>query len=153
MVKSEEIFIDIEKIMSMIPHRYPFLLIDRIITIKKDDYAVGLKNVTINEHFFQGHFIQRKVMPGVLLIESMAQTAGIFVVNSLGEQSEGSLVYFMSVDKGRFRKPVVPGDQLYIKVIKDRIHGNVWRVICTIEVDKVLVAEARIAAMIQFSND
>lgn len=153
MVKSEEIFIDIEKIMLMIPHRYPFLLIDRIITIKKDDYAVGLKNVTINEHFFQGHFIQRKVMPGVLLIESMAQTAGIFVVNSLGEQSEGSLVYFMSVDKGRFRKPVVPGDQLYIKVIKDRNHGNVWRFNCTIEVDKVLVAEARIAAMIQFSND
>ena len=153
MVKSEEIFIDIEKIMSMIPHRYPFLLIDRIITIKKDDYAVGLKNVTINEHFFQGHFIQRKVMPGVLLIESMAQTAGIFVVNSLGEQSEGSLVYFMSVDKGRFRKPVVPGDQLYIKVIKDRNHGNVWRFNCTIEVDQILVAEARIAAMIQFSND
>ena len=152
MVKFENIYVDIEQIMKMIPHRYPFLLIDRIVEIKEDKYAIGLKNVTINEHFFQGHFTQRKVMPGVLLIESMAQTAGIFVVNSLGKKSEGSLVYFMSVDKGKFRKPVVPGDQLYIKVIKDRKHGNVWRFDCKIEVDKSVVAEARISAMIQYSN-
>ena len=110
--------IDIEKIIKMMPHRYPFLLIDRLIDIKNDEYAIGLKNVTINEPFFMGHFPGKKVMPGVLIIESMAQTSGALVVSSYGDKAMGKLVYFMSIDKARFRKLVTPGDQLFIEVKK-----------------------------------
>ena len=115
--------IDIEKIISMMPHRYPFLLIDRLIDIKNDEYAVGLKNVTINEPFFTGHFPGKKVMPGVLIVESMAQTSGALVVSSFGEEAMGKLVYFMSIDKARFRQMVVPGDQLFIEVKKNRLES------------------------------
>ena len=140
-------YIDIEKILQMIPHRYPFLLIDRLINIKADS-AIGLKNVTINEPFFQGHFSKQKVMPGVLIIESMAQTSGTLVVKSLGKKSEGKLVYFMSIDKARFRKLVVPGDQLYIEVKKKHSRNSVWKFDCTAKVEDSIVADATITAMI-----
>lgn len=140
--------IDISQIMAMIPHRYPFLLIDRICEMRTDHSAIGLKNVTYNEPFFQGHFPAAPVMPGVLIIESMAQTSALLVVHTLGGDANGKLVYFMSIDGARFRKPVVPGDQLWVHAIKRRNRGNVWKFSCEAKVDKMLVAEAVITAMI-----
>ena len=140
--------IDINRIMEMIPHRYPFLMIDRIIDLVPDQKATGVKNVSINENYFSGHFPERPVMPGVLIIEAMAQTAGVFVVHTLGRESEGKLVYFMSVDGARFRKPVEPGDQLMVEVTKLRGRGNVWKFSGRATVDGTLVAEATYAAMI-----
>ena len=119
--------IDINRIKELIPHRYPFLLIDGIQTLKPNESAIGIKNVSVNEPFFEGHFPDRPVMPGVLIIESMAQTAGCLVVVSLGKESEGKLVYFMTIENARFRKPVVPGDRLVINVQKDKeynLYGN-----------------------------
>ncbi len=145
--------IDIEKIISMMPHRYPFLLIDRLIDIKNDEYAIGLKNVTINEPFFVGHFPGKKVMPGVLIVESMAQTSGALVVSSFGEEAMGKLVYFMSIDKARFRQMVVPGDQLFIEVKKKQARKLVWKFDCLAKVEEKIVAEATITAMIADSND
>jgi 3-hydroxyacyl-[acyl-carrier-protein] dehydratase len=144
----EGLSIDIERIMQMIPHRYPFLMIDRVVAIVPDATAIGIKNVSINEPFFQGHFPQRPVMPGVLIIEAMAQTAAVLVVHTLGRASEGKLVYFMSVDSARFRRPVVPGDQLRIHVSKQRSRGNVWKFSGEAKVNGNLVAEATYAAMI-----
>ena len=141
-------FVDIEKIIEMMPHRYPFLLIDRLIKIEKDEYAIGLKNVTINEPFFMGHFPGKKVMPGVLIIESMAQTSGALVVSSYGIEAMGKLVYFMSIDKARFRKLVVPGDQLFIEVRKKQSRKLVWKFDCIAKVNEKIVAEAIITAMI-----
>lgn len=140
--------IGIERIMEMIPHRYPFLLVDRVVGVKPNESAIGIKNVSINEHYFQGHFPQRPVMPGVLIIEAMAQTAAVLVVETLGAESEGKLVYFMSVDNARFRKPVVPGDRLELHVTKERSRGSVWKFRAEGRVDGVLVAEATYAAMI-----
>ncbi|MBL8806567.1 MAG: 3-hydroxyacyl-ACP dehydratase FabZ [Rhodospirillales bacterium] len=140
--------IDIQRIMDMIPHRYPFLLIDRVVEAEKDKSAVGIKNVTMGEPFFQGHFPGRPIMPGVLIVEAMAQTAGILVVHTLGPESEGKLVYFMTIDEARFRRPVTPGDQLRIHVTKDRSRGNVWKFIGEAKVDGVRVAEATFSAMI-----
>jgi len=140
--------IGIERIMRMIPHRYPFLLIDKVVDIRADTQAVGVKNVTINEPFFSGHFPQRPVMPGVLIIESMAQTAAVLVVQTLGARAEGKLVYFMSVDNARFRKPVVPGDRLRVHVTKQRNRGSVWKFTGEAYVDEKLVAEATFAAML-----
>ena len=140
--------IDINRIMQMIPHRYPFLLVDRVIDVVTNESAVGIKNVTINEPFFPGHFPARPVFPGVLNIEAMAQTAAVLVVETLGPSAEGKLVYFMSVDTCRFRKPVGPGDQLMIHVFKERSRGNVWKVRAEAKVGGVLVAEATYAAMI-----
>ena len=145
--------IDIEKIISMMPHRYPFLLIDRLIDIKNDESAIGLKNVTINEPFFVGHFPGKKVMPGVLIVESMAQTSGALVVSSFGEEAMGKLVYFMSIDKARFRQMVVPGDQLFIEVKKKQARKLVWKFDCLARVEENIVAEATITAMIADSND
>ncbi|MEM6903424.1 MAG: 3-hydroxyacyl-ACP dehydratase FabZ, partial [Pseudomonadota bacterium] len=107
---------DVNQIMQMIPHRFPMLMLDRITELVPGERAVGLKNVSINEHFFAGHFPQRPVVPGVLLIEAMAQTAAVFVVRSLSNESAGKVVYLMSVDGARFRRPVVPGDQAMIHV-------------------------------------
>lgn len=143
-----DIEIDIQRIMRMIPHRYPFLLIDRILEVVPDVRASGIKNVTINEPQFSGHFPSVPVMPGVLIIESMAQTAAIFVVHTLGPDSEGKLVYFMSIDGARFRKPVVPGDTMIVTVEKLQNRRNVWKFACRANVDETLVAEATIAAMI-----
>lgn len=140
--------IDINRIIQMIPHRYPFLLVDRVIDVIAGESAVGLKNVTINEPFFQGHFPSRPVFPGVLIVEAMAQTAAVLVVETLGPSAEGKLVYFMSVDTCRFRKPVGPGDQLMIHVAKERSRGNVWKFRGEAKVAGVLVAEATYAAMI-----
>lgn len=140
--------IGIEKVMQMIPHRYPFLLIDRVVDVVPNVQATGIKNVSINEFYFQGHFPEHPVMPGVLIIESMAQTAAVLVVHTLGPDSEGKLVYFMSVDGARFRKPVVPGDTIHVHVTKQQSRGNVWKFRGEARVDGTLVAEATYAAMI-----
>ena len=140
--------IDIRRIMEMIPHRHPMLMIDRVIDVVTGVRATGVKNVTINEGFFAGHFPDKPVMPGVLIIEAMAQTAAVLVVHTLGADAEGKLVYFMSVDGARFRKPVQPGDQLHVEVVKRRSRGNVWYFAGRAMVGSTLVAEATYAAMI-----
>jgi 3-hydroxyacyl-[acyl-carrier-protein] dehydratase len=140
---------EIEQIKRMIPHRYPMLMIDRVVDLVPDVKAVGIKNLTINEPFFQGHFPSEPLMPGVLIIESMAQTAAVLVVATLGPDREGSLVYFMSVDAVRFRKPVFPGNTLRIHVEKQRKRGNVWKFRGVAKVDDTVVAEATYAAMIR----
>lgn len=140
--------IDINRVMQMIPHRHPFLMIDRVVDLVSDVSATGVKNLSINEPFFQGHFPGRPVMPGVLIIEAMAQTAAVLVVHTLGPGSEGKLVYFMSVDSCRFRRPVFPGSTLYVHVTKQRKRGNVWKFSAKAKVDGSLVAEATFAAMI-----
>ena len=132
----------------MIPHRYPILMIDRLEQIVADHSAVGIKNVSVNEPFFQGHFPEKPIMPGVLIIEAMAQTAAALVVYTIGNEVEGRLVYFMSVENARFRKLVVPGDQLRVHV--ERIHkrGNVWKFKGEAKVDGAVCAEAVYTAMI-----
>ena len=140
--------IDIENILEMMPHRYPFLLLDRLLRVEKDEFAIGLKNVTINEPFFLGHFPKKKVMPGVLLVECMAQTSGALVVSSFGEKAKGKLVYFMSIEKARFRKLVIPGDQLLIEVRKKHARRSVWKFDCCAKVNEEIVADASITAMI-----
>ena len=140
--------LDIKKIMELLPHRYPFLLIDRIIEINGDKSAIGIKNVTANEYYFQGHFPIHPVMPGVLLIEGMAQTAGALCVYNLGDDYDASLVYFMAIDRARFRKPVMPGDTVYYHMEKIRNRGRVWRFKGEAKVDGKIVAEAEISATI-----
>ena len=140
--------VDIARIMHAIPHRYPFLLIDRVVEVLPDRSAIGVKNVSVNENFFQGHFPNHPVMPGVLIIESMAQTAAVLVVETLGPEAAGKVVYFMSIEGAKFRRPVVPGDQVRIHVTKDRNRGNVWKFNAVARVDGVSVAEATYAAMI-----
>ena len=139
---------DILRIVEMIPHRYPMLMIDRVVDMVRDRSATGIKNVSINEPFFPGHFPTRPVMPGVLLIESMAQTAAVLVVETLGAESEGKLVYFMTIDDARFRHPVVPGDVVKVHVTKLQNRRNVWRFRGEAKVDGRLCAEATFAAMI-----
>jgi 3-hydroxyacyl-[acyl-carrier-protein] dehydratase len=140
--------IDVMRIMQMIPHRYPFLMIDRVVDLVPDRSAIGIKNVSINENYFQGHFPRQPVMPGVLVIECMAQTAAVLVVETLEGAAAGKLVYFMSIEECRFRKPVVPGDRLLIHVTKIRHRANVWKFSGEARVDGVLMAEARFTAMI-----
>lgn len=139
---------NILRIMEMIPHRYPFLLIDRVDQIVVGETAVGIKAVSINESYFQGHFPREPVMPGVLIIEAMAQTAAVLVVSTLGEEAEGKLVYFMTVDHARFRRPVVPGDLMSIHVTKLQNRRNVWKFRAEARVDDAIAAEATYAAMI-----
>ena len=122
-----ELMVDIARIMQAIPHRYPFLMIDRVVELVKDVSAIGIKNVSVNENFFQGHFPGHPVMPGVLIIEAMAQTAAMLVVETLGPDAEGRVVYFMSIENAKFRRPVVPGDQLRIHVTKQQKRGMVWK--------------------------
>ncbi|MCR0982033.1 3-hydroxyacyl-ACP dehydratase FabZ [Roseomonas populi] len=140
--------LDIERIMQAIPHRYPFLLVDRVVDFVPGQSCTGIKNVSINEQVFQGHFPRHPVFPGVMIIESMAQTAGVLVVETLGPDARGKLVYFMSVEGAKFRKPVVPGDQMRVHVTKERQRGNVWKFSAEAKVDGVVVAEATYAAMI-----
>ena len=140
--------IDINRIKELIPHRYPFLLIDGIQTLIPNESATGIKNVSVTEPFFAGHFPDRPVMPGVLIIEAMAQTAGCLVVASLGKESEGKLVYFMTIENARFRKPVVPGDRMVINVQKLRSRGSVFKFSGKAFVGEVLAAEATFSAMI-----
>jgi 3-hydroxyacyl-[acyl-carrier-protein] dehydratase len=139
---------DIERIMKLLPHRYPFLLIDRIIDMDRDESATGIKNVTINEPYFQGHFPGYPVMPGVLIIEALAQTAGALCVHNSGHSEIPQIVYFMGIDNAKFRKPVLPGDQLYLHVKKLRSRGPVWRFSGEAKVSGQIVAEAEISAMI-----
>ncbi|MCE2927503.1 MAG: 3-hydroxyacyl-ACP dehydratase FabZ [Rickettsiales bacterium] len=145
---TENRVIPIERIMEMIPHRYPFLMIERIIDFKPGEYAIGLKNVSINEQHFIGHFPGKPVMPGVLIIEAMAQTCAVLVIHTLGKEMEGKLVYFMTIDEARFRKPVMPGDALHIRVDKQHSRKNVWKFSCVATVEGNRVAEAVISAMI-----
>lgn len=139
---------DIARIMQLLPHRYPFLLIDRMVDLDGEQSGVGIKNVTMNEPFFQGHFPGRPVMPGVLLIECMAQTAGALVLNHLGDEHAGKLVFFMSIDKARFRKPVVPGDTVHFPVKLIQRRPPVWRYAAQAIVEGKKVAEAEIGAML-----
>lgn len=139
---------DIARVMQLLPHRYPFLLVDRIHSMDRDESCVGIKNVTINEPFFQGHFPGFPVMPGVLIIEGLAQTAGALCVHSLGEGYKPQLVYFMGIDRAKFRKPVLPGDQLEFHVKKIRSRGRAWRFRGEAIVSGAVVAEAEISAMI-----
>jgi len=145
---SSENEIDVNRIMQMIPHRYPFLMIDRVRDVVKGESAVGLKNVTASEPHFQGHFPDHPIMPGVLIVEAMAQTAAVLVVETLGAESEGKLVYFMSVENARFRKPVTPGDSLAITVILKRSRGNVYKFDGVAKVGETVMADASFAAMI-----
>lgn len=140
--------IDINRIKELIPHRYPMLLIDKLTDIKLGESAVGIKGVTMNEPFFQGHFPEKPVMPGVLIVESMAQTAAALVMLSLGEEAEGRLVYFMSIDGAKFRKPVEPGDILELHVQKEQNRRSIWKFSAQAKVNGNLVAEATYTAMI-----
>jgi 3-hydroxyacyl-[acyl-carrier-protein] dehydratase len=137
-----------ERIMEMIPHRDPFLMVDEVVNLIANEGAIGVKHVTGKEYYFEGHFPQRKVMPGVVIIETMAQTAAVVVVHTLGKAFEGKLVYFMSIENARFRKPVFPGCTLEVHVVKERNRGNVWKFSGEAKVGGVLVAEATFAAMI-----
>ncbi|MGD1887137.1 MAG: 3-hydroxyacyl-ACP dehydratase FabZ [Cohaesibacteraceae bacterium] len=140
--------VDIQAILAFLPHRYPFLLVDKIVDIKNDDFGIGIKNVTVNEPQFMGHFPGRPIMPGVLIIEGMAQTAGTLCIAARGDQSETPLVYFMTIDNTKFRKPVVPGDVLEYHMTKQRQRGNMWWFSGVAMVNGVKVAESELSAML-----
>ena len=145
---TETTFIDIEKIVEMIPHRYPFLMIDRVSDLVPEESAVGHKNVTINEPHFQGHFPSKPIMPGVLIIEAMAQTSAVLVVHTLGGEAVDKLVYFMSVENAKFRRPVQPGDVMKIYVNVKQHRKAVWKFDGVAKVDEQIVAESTFTAMI-----
>lgn len=140
--------LDINEIKECLPHRYPMLMIDRVIDLKLGESAVGIKNVTCNEPFFQGHFPTKPIMPGVLIVEALGQTAGVIVAKTMNIENSGGLVYFMSMDNIKFRKTVEPGDTLHLHVTKDKSRGNIWRFKGKAYVDGVLVSEATFMAVI-----
>lgn len=144
---------DLARIKRMIPHRYPFLLIDRVEQIHRNESAIGFKNVTANEPFFQGHFPDKPIMPGVMIVEAMAQTAGVLVVETLDMIDQGLLVYFMTLDKTRFRKLVEPGDvlELHVRILRGR--GKIWKFWGEGKVRGETVAEAEYSAMIITQDD
>lgn len=137
--------IDIREIQGLLPHRYPFLLVDRIVELVPNEKAVGIKNVTVNEPFFQGHFPGNPIMPGVLMVEAMAQVSGVLAFKS---GVTGSAVYFLTIEKARFRKPVVPGDQLRMEVVVTHKRGSVWKFSGKTYVDDKVASEAEFSAMI-----
>lgn len=143
--------IDIQELMQLLPHRYPFLLVDKIVDIDSDRSAVGIKNVTASEPQFQGHFPNRPIMPGVLMIEGMAQTAGAISIRAAGLGGP-ALIYFMTIDNAKFRRPVVPGDVLeyHVKLVKRR--GHVCRYTCVAMVGSEKVAEAELTAMLNVED-
>jgi 3-hydroxyacyl-[acyl-carrier-protein] dehydratase len=138
--------IDIKEIIRLLPHRYPFLLVDRILEVEKGKSITGLKNVTINEPFFQGHFPSDPIMPGVLILEGMAQTGGILAFHSVPEMVGDKLIYFAGIDKVRFRQPVVPGDQLFFEMEVLKQKGKIWKMSGKAKVNGNLVAEAEFMA-------
>ncbi len=142
------ISLNIEQIKELIPHRYPFLLIDKVVDIIPFESATGIKNVTFNENYFQGHFESRSVMPGALIIESMAQSAGTLVLYSLKETNPNLSVYLLTIDKAKFRKPVCPGDTLINKVVKKQNVKNIWKFSCNSYVNETLVAQAEVSAIL-----
>ena len=136
---------DIHKVLSLLPHRYPFLLVDKVIDFKADDYLVAVKNVSYNEPYFGGHFPVRPVMPGVLIVEAMAQATGLLAMASRPDQvGEKSLYYFVGIDKARFKRPVEPGDQLIIEVKLGHVRRGIWRFDGEARVDDRVVATAEI---------
>lgn len=143
--------LEIDDILRYLPHRYPFLMVDRIIEIDGDESAIGIKNVTFNEPHFTGHFPGNPVMPGVLIIEAMAQTAGAIVLHKMGAK-ETALVFFMTIDNAKFRKPVVPGDRLEIHVRKQKQRGGIFKFGCQAIVDGAKVAEAEVQAMVTLAD-
>ncbi len=140
--------LEVDELMQLLPHRYPMLMIDRLVEIKPGDSAIGIKSVSYGEPFFQGHFPQKPVMPGVMIVEAMAQVAAAFTGYTEGLDTEGKIVLFMGVDKARFRKPVVPGDQLRIKVGTLHRRPPVWKFVGDASVDGKRVAEAQFSAML-----
>jgi 3-hydroxyacyl-[acyl-carrier-protein] dehydratase len=138
----------VEDIKRLIPHRHPFLLLDRVIDIVLGESAVGIKNVTINEPHFEGHFPDQPIMPGVLIIEIMAQTAAVLAIASMGPHAERKPVYFMAIDQARFRRPVVPGDQLRVKVAKQQKKLSIWKFTGEATVDGTVVAQATMSARV-----
>lgn len=138
--------IDILEILRLLPHRYPFVMVDRILAITPEKDIVGLKNVTINEPFFQGHFPARPVMPGVLILEGMAQVGGILAFYSEPENIGSKVLYFVGIDKARFRQPVTPGDQIYFKLELLKRRRGIWLMAGQAFVDEKLVAEAELMA-------
>ena len=144
-----EILYDIREIMKFLPHRYPFLLVDRVIEMVPNEKITTLKNVTMNEPFFQGHFPGTPVMPGVLMVEAMAQSGGVLIASSMPPEQHGALMYFMAIDKVKFRKAVVPGDQLIITATILKRRSNTAKLACTATVDGAVAAEAELMAMIE----
>lgn len=140
--------LDVQQIMAVLPHRYPFLMVDRIESIVGDESCVGIKNVTMNEPFFQGHFPGRPVMPGVLLVEGMAQSAGVICATALGRDKPARTVYLVTVDKAKFRRPVVPGDRVEFHMHKINQRRSIWWYRGKAMVDGNIVCEAEISAMI-----
>lgn len=145
---TEGISLTTPEIKALIPHRYPMLLVDRVEQLIENESAIGIKNVTANEDFFTGHFPDYPVMPGVLIVESMAQTAAVLVMKSLGEEVAGKPVFFMGIDKARFRRPVTPGDQLRMSVSITQARRNIYKFEGRAEVDGVLVSDASFSATI-----
>ncbi|MFO1183970.1 MAG: 3-hydroxyacyl-ACP dehydratase FabZ [Bauldia sp.] len=139
---------EIADLLRCLPHRYPFLLVDRIVAIDGDNSAIGIKNVTVNEPHFTGHFPGQPIMPGVLLIEGMAQTAGAICTAARGVSNSAPRVYFMTIDRAKFRRPVVPGDTVEYHVKKRKNRGNIWKFDAEAKVGGIVVAEAEVGAML-----
>ena len=144
-----EMFLDIQAIMQHIPHRYPFLLVDRILELEPNKRVVGLKNVSMNEPFFQGHFPGTPIMPGVLILEAMAQTSGVLAIASMEKSGDNALMYFMGLDQVKFRKMVVPGDQLIMELDVLKQRKKIMKLAGTAKVDGQVVAEAQLMATIE----
>jgi len=145
---TDNITLNIEDIINLIPHRYPILLVDKVIEYEENVSATGIKNVTFNEPHFMGHFPEKSIMPGVLIVEALAQTSAILVAKSSGEEAKDKLVYFMSIDKAKFRRPVVPGDSMKLKVtVAQRRSSSVWKFDGVATVDGKIVTEASFTAM------
>ena len=135
--------IDIQRIMASIPHRYPFLLVDRVLELERNTRIKAIKNVTFNEPFFTGHFPGRPVMPGVLILEALAQAAGLLAFDAMGKvPDENNIYYFVGIDSARFKRPVVPGDQLVLEISIDRVRAGIWKFKGIASVDGEVAAEA-----------
>jgi 3-hydroxyacyl-[acyl-carrier-protein] dehydratase len=139
----------IREILQLLPHRYPFLMVDRVTDMRGDDHAIGIKNVTANEPHFQGHFPDNPVMPGVLMLEGMAQTAGVLCMRLMTQRTAQSAVYFITIDKAKFRKPAVPGDTIEYHMNKIARRRNMWWYRGEAKVGGALIAEAELGAMIE----